>query len=382
MTILFMTTVLPGGRRTGGEVASSSFIEAMRSNGHRVVVIGYQRPGAPAPLDPDVISAGTRPIESRDGGVRVGAWLASAIARGLPYSIAKYRSRRYRRVLQATALATPPDLLVIDHAQMGWALPVEGPGRPVALLAHNLEHELYGEAAGRGGGPVGWMNRREARLMEGFERRIARAVDRVWTLTRTDAAALNGLGAPSVRAFALPPSVEVDDRHTVPEHDVGILGTWTWSANATGLRWFVDEVRPLLPPSVSVGVAGAGSEPFAAGPNLVAAGRVDDAASFLRSSRVVAVPSLAGGGLQIKTLDAIASGMPVVATPTALRGIDDPPPTVRVAESPKAFAAAIERVLQSPAGEDERRSAAGWVQRRRDQFRSELAEELTEAVGA
>jgi glycosyltransferase involved in cell wall biosynthesis len=381
MMIMFVTTVLPVERRTGSEIASSSFIDAMRASGHRVAVIGYQRPGSKVPPDGDVISAGGRQIETRGGGLRPALWLAAAIARRLPYSVAKYRSRRYRAMLGERLAAKSPDLLVIDHAQMGWTLPLDGFHAPVALLAHNVEHELYGQAGSRGRGPVAWLNRREARLMKAFESRLANGVDRVWTLTDSDAAALGRLGAGPIRAFPMPPTIDVPDGDPEPERDVGVLGTWTWDANAIGLRWFIDEVRPLLPPSVSVAIAGTGSERFATEPNIACLGRVEDAASFLRSSRVVAVPSVAGGGLQIKTLDAIAGGTPVVATPTAMRGIDDPPPTVRVAEDPQAFAAGIDEGLRSPPGSGDRASARDWVRQRRDLFRSRLDEELAAAMG-
>jgi hypothetical protein len=278
--------------------------------------------------------------------------------------------------------ASRPDLVVIDHAQMGWLLPFDGAAPPVALLAHNVEHELYGEAGTRGSGAMGWLNRREARLMKSFESRLAGGVDRVWTLTESDAATLERLGAGAVRAFPLPPTVAALELESEPERDVGILGTWTWDANAIGLRWFLDEVHPLLPPSVSVAIAGTASERFATEPGIAGLGRVEDAASFLRSSRVVAVPSVAGGGLQIKTLDAIAGGSAVVATPTAMRGIDDPPPSVRVAEDPAAFAAAIEGLLRSPPRPGDRATARAWVRRRRDLFRSSLDDELTAAIRA
>jgi polysaccharide biosynthesis protein PslH len=380
MTIMFATTVLPVDRRTGGEVASSSFVDAMRAGGHRVAVIGYSRPGTAGTTDGDVISAGTRPIETRGGGARPALWLVAAIARNLPYSVAKYRSRRYRRLLRQTMAAKRPDLLVIDHAQMGWLLPVDAPDTPVVLVAHNVEHDVYAGAGNGDGGAITWLNRREARLMKALERRVVNGVDRVWALTESDATSLEQLGARSARAFPVPPTIEPADRPADVRRDVGVLGTWTWDANAIGLRWFIDEVRPLLSRSVNVSVAGTGSERITSGPNVAGLGRVDDAGAFLRSCRVVAIPSLAGGGLQIKTLDAIAAAGAVVATPTALRGIDHPPPTVRVAEDPPAFAAAIEALLHSPPGPGDQVVARDWVRQRRDLFRSSLDDELASAI--
>ncbi len=63
MNILFLTTVLPSQRKTGGEIASQSFIDALEKAGHNVVVVGYQRRGD-TPTVTSEISIGERYIET------------------------------------------------------------------------------------------------------------------------------------------------------------------------------------------------------------------------------------------------------------------------------------------------------------------------------
>ncbi|MBA2348528.1 MAG: glycosyltransferase, partial [Solirubrobacterales bacterium] len=149
------------------------------------------------------------------------------------------------------------------------------------------------------------------------------------------------------------------------------LGTWTWAANGVGLAWWTDEVLPLLPPGLRIRVGGAGAQQLTGVPGLELVERVDDAASFLRAARTVVVPAVAGAGLQIKTLDAIASGRAVVATPVAMRGIDDPPPSLRVADEAAAFADAIRRSLAEGAP-DGGAHAEAWARARRERFAAEL----------
>ena len=153
-----------------------------------------------------------------------------------------------------------------------------------------------------------------------------------------------------------------------------MLGTWTWKANEVGLRWFMDEVHPLLPGDTSIAIAGRGSAPIGGDrPNVTCTGFVDDAAAFLGSGRVVVIPTVAGEGIQVKTLDAIAAGRPTVATSLALRGIDSPPPTVRIADDPAEMAAAIEQLLGAPATNEPDPEAISWAGRRRSDFDSALA---------
>lgn len=386
MKILFATTTLPAGRITGGEVASAAFIDAMRDGGHAVEVVGFRRPGSEWEADAATTVVSERPIESREAGWRVGGWLLSALATRDGYSVAKFRSRSYRRMIADRLRSSPPDAVVIDHSQMGWLVPRGGLSVPVAFIAHNVEHQLYADAARRAGPVVGLINRRESRLVGRLERRLAATADRTWALSEADAGDLAALGAPSPRVFALPPAVSPPQARPAPAWDVGLLGTWSWDLNEAGLRWFLDEVRPLLG-DATVAIAGAGSERFAdeSPPNVSCLGRVEDAARFLAASRVVAIPAVTTAGVQIKTLDAIACGSPVVATQAAMRGIERTPAIVSVADGAEAFANAIRHLLDAADPDADTAAVAEarrWVAERGARFREDVEAELEALVSA
>ena len=373
MTILFLTTVLPAEASTGGESASRAFIEGLRASGNRVVVVGYRRRGCELEPGPDDRAAGTRHIETGGAGAAPVVWLAKALALRLPYSVAKYRSRRLRRTVRDVIAEVKPDLLVLDHAQAAAGLPADDPGIPLIYLAHNVEHRLYRDAAQRSRGPLRALNRREARRIGELERDLATRAREVWALTEADGRELEGIATGPVRVFALPPTTGAA-ASPQPRHDVVMLGTWTWAANEAGLRWFMDEVQPLLGADTTVAVAGRGAAPIAGDrPNVICAGFVEDPAAFLGSGRVVVIPAVAGEGIQVKTLDAIAAGRPTVATTLALRGIDAPPPTVRIADDPRTMAAAIAEALRDPAGNEPAGEAIEWARRRRADFDAALA---------
>ncbi|HEV3228936.1 MAG TPA: glycosyltransferase [Solirubrobacteraceae bacterium] len=377
MTILFLTTVLPGGRRTGGELASQAFIDALRAAGHRVLVLGYRRRGDRLPLGPDDRVVAERSIETTLAGPWPTFWVLRALIARLPYSSAKYRARTYRRQITRALDEDEPSLVIVDHAQMAWAIPHIAGRRPHVYLAHNVEHELYAQAARATPHPLmRWVNRREARRIAVLERLSARSAREVWTLSSEDAASVRELTASrSARTFDLP--VAVDDRRELPtpEADVRVLGAWTWGPNAMGLRWFLDRVVPLLPVDTTVEIGGAGTGGRRAPRSSVRfRGVVSDAQGFLRAARAVAVPATAGSGVQIKTLDAVATGLPVVATSVALRGIGDPPSTVTLADDPRAFAAALAALTRQPRDENGRAAAIEWTSQRAERFRVAVAE--------
>ena len=78
--------------------------------------------------------------------------------------------------------------------------------------------------------------------------------------------------------------------------------------------------------------------------------------------------------MQVKTLDAIASGRRVVATETAMRGISAPPSTVTVVADgdAAAFAAAVRDAAAAGAGGEAVAAAREWAEARRARFLDQL----------
>jgi len=76
----------------------------------------------------------------------------------------------------------------------------------------------------------------------------------------------------------------------------------------------------------------------------------EDLTEVYRQSRVIINPAVAGTGLKVKSVEALAHGKPLVAWPHGVEGLDyqGAPPYLKC-ESWKEFAAAVIRVLQSDA---------------------------------
>lgn len=369
MKILYCTTVLPSQRRTGGEIASQSFIDALRRAGHSVSVLGYRRPDETKPLGIDEVSVGSRPIESDSAGARSAVWMLSALVSGRPYSCEKYVSRAYSKALRSSIASTSRCVVILDHAQVAFLANCLPPDIPTVFVAHNVEAELYrSQVELQPSSLRRWLFRREAGLIDALEVRLASRASQTWVLTEHDAFAFRKkVDAAKVIRCDLPGLADTTEasREIDLTWDVGLIGTWTWNANAQGLRWFMDHVVPLLPKTVRVAVAGKGSEGITHAP-VDSLGFVPDAMEFMRSCRVVCIPSTAGGGVQIKTIDAIASGRPIVATSVALRGIETPPATVTVGDQPETFAKLVAHSIAQD-GESSAK-AIEWARERRERF--------------
>jgi glycosyltransferase involved in cell wall biosynthesis len=373
-----LTSVLPGAVPTGGEIASAAFVDALRSAGHRVVVVGYSRPGASPIGGEDMVPVGDRVIETSSARWARFAWMFRSVLGRQPYSVAKFESHEYARRTEEVLAMLGPDIVIVEHVQMMWVRWSVEWRMPTILNTQNVEHEMYQQLAALKAGTVTSVAlRREARLMERWERASAARSTEIWTLTDDDASYFRA-AAPGkqVRQFDLPATP--DSAPAKDCCDIGIIGTWTWQPNRAGLEWFLAKVVPHLADKLIIRIAGRGGEWIERrAPGVSWAGLVPSAGAFLRSARVIAVPSVTGGGVQVKTLDAIAAGRPVVATSVALRGIRDIPDYVACVDDPAQFAASLNRALLNGDGSGRGDTAAvglAWTRLRRERF--------TQAVGA
>jgi len=385
MRILLVTTSLPHKMKNGAETATMNLIEGIEAAGHQCDVVGFSRSGETGAMPANFHSAGVWPIEVENAGAQAYGWLAKALLTGKPFITTKFRSAGMRQLLQRLAQAHGHDVVVINHAHMGWVLDEPALPRRRVAVAHNVEWKLY---AAMGTEPkASWLRRfiygREGRLVKALEARLADSSEQVWTLTEADADGFTALGArnrPVVldipgQSFPAPTAL------ASPQLDIGILGNWAWDVNRRGLHWFMEAVMPLLPPGMSVGIAGSRADlvpnPYA---NVRYLGFVPDACAFLRSCRVLAVPTQVGGGIQIKTIEGISAGVPMVSTQLGVRGIAAVPDFVHVEQDAQGFAAQLmaQGQRQTPTDTSE---GARWATARQDRFRRTMASALDALAG-
>lgn len=370
MKILYLTTVLPRKRKTGGEIASQCFIDALAQSGHNVVVVGYQRKNDAIEKICSEISVDERYIETNKNKLYPTiAWMMLGLIKNLPYSSAKYYSENYLRKIQALLASDNYDVVIVDHAQLGWLANLINNQAKLIFIAHNVEHELYAaQAVNTNNHLAKSIYIRESHLIKDLENQLANKAQEVWTFTSHDFSYFSSVKS-KTRVFDLPSSLMTLPVRlpVVKKCDVGIIGTWTWKANSLGLEWFFQAVYPHLPADLSIQVAGKGAEWLQGRySNVKYCGFVPSAQEFMEQAKVIAIPSISGSGVQIKTLDAIASGSPVVATPIAMRGISGYPSCVSVAERPEDFANNLIKLV--PIAQNICWDGIAWSQSRREKF--------------
>ncbi len=148
------------------------------------------------------------------------------------------------------------------------------------------------------------------------------------------------------------------------------VANFAYEPNRTALRFLLEDVLPCVwdqLPDARLVLVGAGLEqPPSADSRVLPLGFVEDLAGAYAQARCAVVPLLHGGGSPLKLIEAFAYGLPVIATPRAVAGLDvHEGMDCLVAEGAEAFAATLVQVLRDGAWRSLRRARPSRAARSR-----------------
>ena len=156
---------------------------------------------------------------------------------------------------------------------------------------------------------------------------------------------------PGTNAVVVPNGVDPGPEPGDPSSEpvLAFLGSYDTEANIDAAERLVRDVFPLLPDYRLLLI---GRDPPArvqalAGPRVQVTGTVPDVAAALSRAAVFVAPINRGRGVRNKVLEAMAAGLPVVASSLALQGIG-PSHGVVAASTPQQFADGVSRLRQDP----------------------------------
>lgn len=139
------------------------------------------------------------------------------------------------------------------------------------------------------------------------------------------AARLRGAGTRVLQVGHLVPSTSTSPATPSPREAAVFVGSSN-ALNVAGARYFIEQVLPLVRqvrPGFELLLAGAVSSEIDAGPGVVKLGFVPALRDAFGAAMISVNPMRAGTGLNIKLLDAMAAGMPIVTTVSGARGVGE-----------------------------------------------------------
>lgn len=268
----------------------------------------------------------------------------------------------------AQTLAERPIRAVVAYsAQMAHFVPVLPADVRFMMDFVDFDSAKYATYGAEGAGPMGWINRREGRVLLDFERRTAARADISSFVSEAEAALFRdacGLGTDRVIAIENGVALDYfDPAADFPAIDRGagpllvFTGQMDYRPNVEAVESFARQSLPAIRtvhPDARFSIVGRNPakavEALAQLPGVIVTGGVPDVRGWLAAADVVVAPLRIARGIQNKVLEAMAMARPVVASSQAAEGIDASDEVhFLVASNPAEEAAKIVALLADPA---------------------------------
>ena len=255
---------------------------------------------------------------------------------------------RFRRAVARAIREWHPDLLHIETTQTaavlaGLRLP------PSSYRPQDLNWLLMEQQALRSTGLARRRYRMLSRLLKWGETALARRHPVLLAISEGDRGLLAAASQLAPLLLPLAPGVTSVLQPSVPAGPPTLLfvGAMSRDHNVTGVLWFLDQVWPRILaelPDARFVIVGKDPPPElrarADGARVEVTGFVEDLAPWYSAATAVVVPLLVAGGLLQKMLDAMAMGLPVLATSVCNHGIGaSAGEHLLLADTPEVFAA-------------------------------------------
>jgi sugar transferase (PEP-CTERM/EpsH1 system associated) len=288
--------------------------------------------------------------------------LASNLLSPLPYAIKKYYSAPMRKQVSQLTASRGFDVLVCDFLAPAVNVPQEV-ACPTVLFQHNVEAMIWKRHFEVQSNPVKRIYLRgQWRKMRAFEHRSCGRFDTVVTVSREDREMIRR-EYETENVYDVPTGVDVEffkPSGAVPSdaNNLVFTGSMDWLPNEDAIRYFTDQIMPLIKDKVSdVTLTVVGRNPYPGllelskhDDSIIVTGRVDDVRPFMEKAAVYIVPLRIGGGTRLKIFEAMAMEKAVVSTSVGAEGLpvrnDE---ELILADTPEAFAESVVRLLHNQA---------------------------------
>lgn len=262
--------------------------------------------------------------------------LASNSALTLPY----YRSSSLQSWVDRTLRQQQIDAVIVFSSVMAQFVQGVQPVRKLVDFV-DVDSAKWTRYSSDHHWPMSWLYRREGDRLLAFERSVALDADRCFFVTDLEADLFRRL-APEcadkvetlcngVDAAFFSPQHEFFSPYRPGEVPLVFTGAMDYWPNIDAVGWFAGEILPHLQerwPSLRFYVVGRSPTPAVlalSGEQVVVTGTVPDVRPYLRYASVVVAPLRLARGVQNKVLEAMAMGLPVVASTECASAVDAVP---------------------------------------------------------
>lgn len=360
MRVLFITATLPHARVYSGSIIVHQRIKLLAERGYQVGLASFVEPAAVGlvqELRPMLCELEVLPVPPPMSKLRAGL---AAVAGAVPPPVCFYTDPAMARLVGRMVEQSHYDVAIAEFTAMGQYLfrNVHLPAVRRIISVHSCVTCAYQKALQMDSWSKSAIRRRI--ILHGlrhYEFEMYRSADLLLTVTNEERQEILR-HEPDLRIAAIPYGVDTERFRPGPdqgsEESLVFTGYYRDEPNLDAVLWFCRSVWPTIRarhPALKFYVVGAGAprdlyDLARRDPHIIVTGEVPDVAPYLSRSRIFVCPTRMGAGFQGKILQAMAAGVPVVATSRSAEGIPaDPGNNIMLADTPHIMAENISLLL-------------------------------------
>jgi glycosyltransferase involved in cell wall biosynthesis len=236
--------------------------------------------------------------------------------------------------------------VICNYCWLSRSLDLFGSKVRKAVLTHDVWHQHIARQSG---------NVHFHKLNRAAEQKYLDKADIVIAINERDAAIFQEM-LPGKKVVRAPMSCSPHFSDQLPTSGRLLFIGSDYQPNIEGVTWFLKEVGPILDRSAPggftlnlVGAVGLVENEYPRSLSWVARGKVEELAPEYVDAEIIVIPLLAGTGLKIKLVEALAHGKAIVTTSVGAQGLENISGSgFLVADTAEEFAAAVLKISRDP----------------------------------
>ena len=366
MNILMVSATFPYPPTRGGTpIRTFNLLRHLKENGHRVA-LATLRTGDITDEEVtalegwvDELAIFTRPPNPPSDALSKVNRLVTSLVTATPASVSGAHSAEMQSWIDQQITSGKYDAIACEHCVNESYVPANVAQHiPVSVV--NIHSSVYGTCAHQLKGGVAerpWRDRINLNLLKRYEQRYTQKFSHLVVTTEDDRAQIAELSGKDA-IFVIPNGVDLDvftPRTADPGgHSLVFVGVMDNLPNIDAATFLATEILPNVQrryPDATLSLVGARPVPAVEALGEIAGvtvtGKVPEMVPYLHGATVCVVPMRTGYGIKNKTLEAMAAGVPVVASDRGLEGLAISETTALRANTVEEYVAAIGKLFDS-----------------------------------
>lgn len=279
------------------------------------------------------------------------------------YFVSRFYSRHFKSHLIEILKNNEFEIIQLEHLYMCQYIDIirKYSKAKVVLRSQNVEFKLWDRILNN---EINILKRIYLKIatyrLRKYEENMSQKVDGIITISNEDAKIFKEI-TPNTLITSIPMGCDFDKIKTIdtsPQYDnfpvFYHLGSMDWLPNIEGLKWFIEEVIPVIKaefPDFQFRMAGKKMPAWffeKRNQNLIVDGEVENSMEYQKNKAILIVPLLSGGGIRIKIIEGMAMGKTIISTSIGAEGISyTDQENILIANTKEEFLAEIRKCIRS-----------------------------------